>query len=117
MDLAVAVYSLNRSLRELRHSDLASQLMRAVVSVPANIAEGRGRASPNEFARFLSIALGSLREVETLLVLLERLGVVKKATVAELLKQADETGRVLYGLERATRGKNPPRRPKPPSDV
>jgi four helix bundle protein len=103
MDLAVGVYSLNNVLRDQKHADLASQLIRAVVSIPSNIAEGRGRATPREFAHFLAIALGSLREVETLLVLIDRLGLVKRATVIELLKQADEVGKVLFGLRRSAR--------------
>lgn len=118
MDLAVAVYALNRPLRASKHAELANQLVRAAVSVPSNIAEGRGRASPSEFSHFLSIALGSLREVETLLVLTDRLGLAKKETVIQLQSQADEVGRVLFGLERATRRQRPDsRRLKPTSDV
>jgi four helix bundle protein len=118
MDLAAAIYSLSKPLRSAKHSDLASQLERAAVSIPTNIAEGKGRSSAAEFARFLNIALGSLREVETLLLLTDRLGLAKKETVLELKKQADEVGRVLFGLERSTRSRKPDvRRPKPTSDA
>lgn len=92
MDLAVSVYTLNRPLRASKHAELANQLVRAAVSIPSNIAEGRGRSSPGEFAHFRSIALGSLREVETLLELADRLGLVKNETLLELLRQA-EVGR------------------------
>ena len=118
MDVAVAVHALGKSLRAAREFDLANQLTRAGVSVPANIAEGRGRGTPREFARFCTIALGSLREVETLLILIERLGLAKAATVQALLQQADEVGRVLFALERSARNRaGVSRRPTPTSDV
>jgi four helix bundle protein len=108
MDLAAAVYSVVFSLRAARHWDLASQLFRASVSVPANIAEGKGRATEREFARLLDIAMGSLREVETLIELTERLHLVKIATTADLLRQSDEVGKVLNGLRRRARNQSPP---------
>lgn len=117
MDLATAIYTLSKPLRSAKHSDLASQLERAAVSIPSNIAEGRSRSSSAEFARFLNIALGSLREIETLLYLTDRLGLAKKETVLELQKQADEVGKVLFGLERSTRNRRPDvRRPTPTSE-
>jgi four helix bundle protein len=103
MDLAVACYGLTRHLRAQRHADLSGQLLRASVSVPTNIAEGHGRGTDRDFAHFLDISMGSLREVETLVILTERVGLAKQATSAELLKQADEVGRVLYGLRRSKR--------------
>jgi four helix bundle protein len=101
MDLAVATYSLSRFLRVARHGELASQLLRAVISVPLNIAEGKGRGAPRQFAQFLRTALASLREVETIVELLDRLRLAKKETIAELVRLADETGRALYGLEQS----------------
>jgi len=111
MDLAAATYPVVHSLRVARHWDLASQLFRAVVSVPSNIAEGKGRASEREFARFLDIAMGSLREVETLIELTSRLHLLTVATATELLRRCDEVGRVLHGL----RGRA--RNPRPPADA
>lgn len=115
MDLAVSVYSLDRPLRNRRHSDLASQLVRAVASIPLNIAEGKGRNSDREFARFLDIAMGSLREVETLVELIARLRLAKASTAAELLRQCDEVGRVLHGLRR--RARIAPEMPTPSADA
>lgn len=101
MDLAVACYSLSASLRRSKHGNLGSQLQRAAVSVPANIAEGKGRGSKREYARFLTVALGSLREVETLIQIAARVGAAKEATCSAILQLSDEVGRVTFGLRRA----------------
>jgi len=71
--------------------------------VPTNIAEGHGRGTDRDFARFLDIAMGSLREVETLVVLAARIGLAKQETAAALLKRTDEIGALLYALRRAKR--------------
>jgi four helix bundle protein len=73
------------------------------VSVPSNIAEGHGRGTDKEFAHFCDISMGSLGEVETLVILTDRVGLTKRATADDLLKQADEVGRVLFGLRRSKR--------------
>jgi four helix bundle protein len=101
MDLAVACYTLSLNLRRTRHGALASQLQRAAVSVPANIAEGRGRSGKREYAHFLNVALGSLREVETLVELVIRIGGAKQATCIAILQLSDEVGKVTFGLRRA----------------
>lgn len=76
---------------------------RAAVSVPANIAEGAGRRSRADFLRHLSIANGSLRELETHLMLAERLRLVPGDEIASALAIASETGRLLAGLLRSLR--------------
>ncbi len=98
MDLAVAVYTVSEQLRRQGQRNLASQLERAVVSIPANIAEGKGRESQKEFAHFLSIALGSLREVDTLVALADRLRQLKRETSIAVAQQVDELAKVLFGL-------------------
>jgi four helix bundle protein len=103
MDLAVRCYALSATLRRNKHAALASQLERAAVSVPANIAEGRGRESKPEYARFLTIALGSLRELETLIQIADRIEAAKKASCSAILQLSDEVGRVTYGLRRSIR--------------
>jgi four helix bundle protein len=100
MDLAVGCYKLADALRRKRHGTLAAQLQRAAVSVPANIAEGKGRGSKRDYARFLTVALGSLREVETLIEIAIRVGVVRLAKCTRLLTISDETGRVTYALRK-----------------
>jgi four helix bundle protein len=117
MDLAANAYAFGKSLRSLKHSDLASQLERAAVSIPANISEGRGRATAGEFNRYLSVALGSLREVETILEIADRVGAGKRETIMELQKTADEVGKVLFGLRRvAEKARSESRRPMPRAD-
>ena len=82
---------------------LLNQMLRAAVSVPANIAEGAGRSSRPDFLRHLSIANGSLKELETHLVLVDRAGMAPPARVARALAMADEVGRLLTGLRRSLR--------------
>ena len=103
MDLAVNCSHLTRQLRILRHADIASQVLRSSISVPSNIAEGHGRGTDRDFAHFLDISLGSLREVETLVIITDRVGLSKTATSTDLLKQADEVGALIHGLRSAVR--------------
>lgn len=77
MDLAEDVYRLTWPMPKEEQYGLANQIRRAVSSIPANIAEGAGRNSNRDFVRFLSIARGSLCELETHLMLCERLGLIR----------------------------------------
>jgi len=77
---------------------LTSQIRRAATSVPANIAEGFGRWNSRDFARFLAIASGSLRELETHLVIVRRLGLVPRAKVDEVLPLCDELAKMLFKM-------------------
>lgn len=106
MDLAVASYALAKSLRARKESSLASQLERAAVSVPANIAEGKGRAGRGDYSRFVTIALGSLREVETLVLIAQRIGAAKAESCTAILQQCDEVGKVTYGLHHSLQKPN-----------
>lgn len=102
MDLAVAVYHLTRTYPESEMYGLVSQSRRAAVSVPANIAEGEGRGTKPEFARFLRIAHGSLRELETHLMLASRLSFAGEKEAEEALARCSEVGRLISGLIRAS---------------
>jgi four helix bundle protein len=77
---------------------LTSQLRRAAISVPCNIAEGQGRVSTGEFRQFLGHARGSLHEVQTLLVIAENLGYLVKAEKDRLLEDSTEVDRMLNRL-------------------
>jgi four helix bundle protein len=74
---------------------------RAAISVPANIAEGYGRGSRAEYLHFLSIAAGSLRELETHVLIAQQNGLVSVDATAEALAVADETGRILHALRKS----------------
>jgi four helix bundle protein len=98
MDVAVAVYDLTRSYPRDELFGLTSQSRRAASSIAANIAEGYGRASKPSYLSFLRIARGSLKELETHLMLAERVGITNAGATARLLEQTDELGRMLHGL-------------------
>ena len=78
---------------------LTSQIRRSAISVPSNIAEGHGRESPKEFARFLRIARGSLSELQTQLYLSDNLDYIQTDQFNKLLEASDEIGRMLRGLQ------------------
>ena len=98
IDLVEAVYRVTRDWPRDEQFGLTQQVRRAAVSVPANIAEGRGRTSAKEFAHHLSIAHGSLWEVETHLTVAERLGYVDELDGEGLIALTAEVGRLLNGL-------------------
>lgn len=80
---------------------LISQMQRAATSVPANIAEGHGRAYTGAYCRHLSIAQGSLLELETHLLISQRLSYLSPEQVSPLLSRTQEIGRMLHGLTRS----------------
>ena len=81
-----------------------SQLTRAAVSIPANIAEGQARHGTGEFLHFLGVARGSLAELETLLTLCSNLKLLPKETSQPALSLCNETGRLLTALVKSLRG-------------
>lgn len=98
MDLAVAVYELTRQWPREELYGLTSQTRRAAMSVPANIAEGYGRDNLGSYLQFLRIAQGSLKELETHLLLANRVGI--ESETSKILVQSETVGRVLGGLIR-----------------
>ena len=101
MDLVELVYSATFDWPKEELYGLTSQIRRAAVSVPSNIAEGQGRASSKEFSHHLSIARGSLLEVETQLLLAQRLNYLQTAEADKLLACTAEVGRLITGLARS----------------
>ncbi len=77
---------------------LVSQLRRAAVSVPSNIAEGKAHYSNRDFVRFLRHARGSVAEIETQILIAEGRKYLSPATTSKLAQQLDELGRILSGL-------------------
>jgi four helix bundle protein len=96
MGLVTAIYSATSSFPALEKFGLSSQLQRAAVSVPANIAEGFARNGTKELLHFLGIAAGSLSELDTLIELAARLGYLNNAE--ELNGKVDEVSGLLMGL-------------------
>lgn len=99
MDLAVLVYNVSKSFPREEIYGLTSQLRRASVSIPSNIAEGAERRTSGEFLQFLGTAQGSLAEVETQLLLCNRLNILPDEKCDELMEKAAELGRILSGLQ------------------
>ena len=87
MDIVQGVYNATKSFPQVEIYGLTSQMQRAAVSIPSNIAEGAGRNSDKEFANFLGIALGSSFELHTQVILAERLGYMSVQTRDNLLQQ------------------------------
>ena len=106
MDLVEVVYRLARRLPSDELYGLISQVRRAAASVPSNIAEGEGRNSPNDFARFLGYANGSLREVETQLFIAVRVNYLTTEDISAAINLAEETGRIINGLIRSLQQRN-----------
>jgi four helix bundle protein len=98
MDLAAACYKVGEQLPRSETYGLRSQLQRAAVSVPANIAEGSGRLAPRDYIRHLAIANGSLLELTTHLELTKRLALVDRRRADEALALAGDVGRMLRRL-------------------
>jgi len=103
IELVESVYQVTRDWPKEELYGLTNQVRRAAVSVPANIAEGQGRSGNKVFAHHLSIAYGSLYEVETHLVIAQRLRYIDVAGFQNLMDQAAEIGRLLNGLMRKLR--------------
>jgi len=101
MDLAGQAYQLTRSFPKEELFGLTSQIRRAVTSIPANIAEGWGRQTTGEFRQFLHNAQGSLRELETHLLLALRLNLATNDQIQPLLEMCQVLGRQLINLQRS----------------
>jgi four helix bundle protein len=101
VDLVVALYEAAKGFPREELNGLTAQLKRAVVSVPCNIAEGQARRTAKDFCHFLSIAYGSLREVETQLVVASRLSFLAADRLPPLMERAGEVGRLINGLSQS----------------
>jgi four helix bundle protein len=101
MDLALAAYALTDSFPVAERYGLTSQIRKAAVSIAANVAEGQGRAHTGEFLNHLSIARGSLQELETLLIIAERREYLSQEELDGLLEITDHVSRMLTVLRRS----------------
>ena len=105
MDFAVSVYELTREFPQEELYALTSQLRRAAVSAPSNIAEGAAGRSRQQFSNYLSNAIGSLNEIDTQLELAQSLGYLSNADYKRLYQALDECLGLTYGLRKAVKSK------------
>ena len=98
MDLATIVYRLIRKLPGEERFALCDQIRRSAVSIPSNIAEGKSRNSKREYRQFVGIAKGSAAELETQLILCERIGYLEKEELKEAVGLLEEVSKMLAKL-------------------
>ena len=101
MDLVMEVYKLTQNFPERELYGLSSQLRRAALSVPSNIAEGAADRTHAQFSHFLSTALGSLNEIDTQLELSFRLGHLSEYEYSKISALLDQCLAVTYGLRKS----------------
>jgi four helix bundle protein len=105
MDIVEDIYRLTADFPQHEMYGLRSQLRRAAVSIPSNIAEGHARDSTKEFLHHISIALGSTAEAETQLILSGRLQYLTTPILDGIMPRMDRLGRMLGGLQRSLKAK------------
>lgn len=101
MDLVVEIYDVSKNFPDQERYGLTAQLCRAAVSVPSNIAEGRGRGSRADYRRFLLQARGSLYEVQTQLLIANRLNYVSDVILQKLMESSTSVIQLVSGLIRS----------------
>lgn len=113
MNLVVLCYQITKNFPKSEIYGLTSQLQRAAVSIPSNIAEGRSRQYSKEFLQHLSISAGSLAELETLVQIAERLKYIDIDMSKKVLDKTAEVGRMINGLKKSLKVKSEPPIPNP----
>jgi four helix bundle protein len=117
MDLAAECYLVTKTFPRDELFGMTSQIRRSAASVPANIAEGHDRSSTKEFLHHLSIARGSLKELETHLLLGQRVGLLNDTDLPSLMDRCDQVSKMLSGLRQSLERKlSPPPSPLLPPD-
>ena len=99
LDLAVQVYEATSNFPKEEKYGLTSQIRRSAVSIPSNISEGAGRNSNKEFIQFLGIANGSSYELQTQLIISNRLNLISNESVQPLLNEVDEIQKMTYRFQ------------------
>ena len=105
MELAAKCYSLTKVFPREEQYGMTAQIRRAATSVVANIAEGHGRESTGSFVQFLRVAQGSIKELETHLLLAEKVGLASSDVVRLPLAECEEIGKMLRALIRTLQRK------------
>ncbi|MEI7803014.1 MAG: four helix bundle protein [Bacteroidota bacterium] len=101
VELTVLIYSVVNNFPKEEKFGLISQVTRSSVSIPSNIAEGAGRGSKKEFSQFLSIAMGSCFEMETQLIIANKLGWIDEEKFQDLINRKDEIQKMIFGLKQS----------------
>jgi len=109
VDLVEMVYRMTAGFPKTEVYALTSQIRRAAVSIPSNVAEGQGRRTTRDFLYFLSVANGSVKEVETQVIVSERLGYLDEPKKSQLIDLTTEVGRLISGLTKSLEQKQNPR--------
>lgn len=99
IDLSIEVYRLTGSFPADERYGLTSQIRRSAVSIPSNIAEGAGRNSNKEFRQFLGISNGSSYELQTQIIIAQRLELIDKKSSDNVLKELDELQKMTYAMQ------------------
>ena len=99
VELTVSIYEITRDFPKEEIYGLTSQIRRAVISISSNLAEGAGRPSKKDFARFVDIGMGSLNETESLLIVAHKLGFINDEAYLSAISKTEELGRILNGLK------------------
>ncbi|PIY11559.1 MAG: four helix bundle protein [Flexibacter sp. CG_4_10_14_3_um_filter_32_15] len=105
MELVVEIYKITRQFPKSEIYGLSSQMQRAAVSIPSNIAEGNQRNSIPQYLQFVSIARGSLGELETQIMLSHKLEYLDKKTQDKVILQTEKIGRLMGGLMKSLKTK------------
>lgn len=100
MQLAELIYTVTRRFPRDELYGIISQMRRAAISISSNIAEGSGRSSKKDFAHFITIAIGSLNELESLIAISDRLKFIEGGEYAELKLKIEHTGKLLGGFKK-----------------
>ncbi len=108
MDLVVSAYRTTAGFPKEELYGLTSQIRRAAVSVPSNIAEGQARNTTRDFLQFLAVAYGSLKELETQMLIAERLGYIDSKCKDVLVNSTTEVARLISGLANSLKKKMSP---------
>jgi four helix bundle protein len=107
MELTLAVYRLSQKFPRAEQFGLTSQIRRAVVSIPSNIAEGQRRTSKGEFRQFLGVARGSNCEVQTQLEIARALHFGRPERIGEAEDLSEEVRKILFGLLESLKPQSP----------
>jgi four helix bundle protein len=103
IDVVTDIYKLTEQFPRNESFGLVSQIQRASVSIPSNIAEGHARGSNREFHHFLTIALGSTAELETQLIIAEKLNYLEQNAAKVMLTRVDKLGKMMRALQKSVK--------------